>query len=588
MLAIKVNNEYLDLLPGTQMEVEENNSFLQFGDEVVGEYSFPFDVPNTAKNNRLLNYAGVIQKNVNNTGIDALVYDSGFQHSKGRLKFEKIQHNLNHGPNNRLSCYYLTGSSYFWQDVKDKNLRHIDLGGPRTFAWDNYNRNGSGFWGHIHQVVDAAPGTYDYAFYSAFTDDFDWENGGTDWVNVMTIVGGQPTFSQTNKRRDGSAKDSNTIVPFPYLKKVLVKAIEYVGWKVEGAILNDPQFQKITLQNLRAIDWAIYKTVSSFSLLIPRSSITFNLIDHLPDMSIATFLFALRKRFGWWYDIDKVNKIIRIKDLSDIAISDMKDMSSKASPLIPKTILTETKIYSVRNNTSSSAISLEGLVYDGEVNVASALPMPAEALYGHVYLIRTENNYAICEWNDSANFWQWEFYQANTGDVAPVGATDEIAGNSSVSAIERNPLNNYGDFMPVITGSGFWPGRNDDNQAQDIQLCFYYGRRNDVNGRSFPFASHHIYDGAGVLVGTWSLALLAKDTAGNEIGLYERKWKPFLERLRATEELEVTLYLNRNDLMALKYSDAIVINGVKMYIKQRKYVIPYKNVLTLTCIRITK
>jgi hypothetical protein len=176
MLGIKVNNEFLDLLPGTVLETEQNNPFLQFNDEIVGEYSLPIEVVANAKNLRLLNYAGLIQSKIDKKGIDAQVYHEGFQHSIGKLKVEKPTIHLNNGKRGRISCYYLMGISSFYQDAKNQRLKEINAGGVRTFTNDNFNRAGSGFWGHIHKVVDAPAGYgtsgYDYAFYPVLNNEY--------------------------------------------------------------------------------------------------------------------------------------------------------------------------------------------------------------------------------------------------------------------------------------------------------------------------------------------------------------------------------------------------------------------------------
>src|SRR5690348_5176953 len=111
MLGLEINGEFLDLDPDTTLELEQENPFLQFGDDVLGEYSFPFEVRSTEKNLRLLNYAGFLQKRIDNTGVDAKAYDGTIQHSIGKIKIEKPSVNVNHNHDGKMSCYYLPGSS---------------------------------------------------------------------------------------------------------------------------------------------------------------------------------------------------------------------------------------------------------------------------------------------------------------------------------------------------------------------------------------------------------------------------------------------------------------------------------------------
>ncbi len=166
MLGLSINNEFLDLDTNAQLELEQTNPFLQLADELVGDLSLPVDVKLNDKNLRLLNFAGLLQNKVDQAGIPVSVFDTGTQHSIGKLKIEKPKHDLNRVKDGSISLYYLSAFSNFAQDVKGIKLRSIDFGGDRTFAFSNYNRTGgTGFWQHLHAVVDAAPAIYDYAFY---------------------------------------------------------------------------------------------------------------------------------------------------------------------------------------------------------------------------------------------------------------------------------------------------------------------------------------------------------------------------------------------------------------------------------------
>ncbi|MGN6477250.1 MAG: hypothetical protein ACTHKV_08490 [Flavipsychrobacter sp.] len=593
MLEIKIGNEDLDLLPGTQLEIERENPFVQFDDKVVGEFSLPFTVPASPKNLRLLNYAGLLQARHNSSGVDAIVYDNGVQHSIGKVKIEKANIQLNRGDRGTISCYYLTGISRFYQEIKDKRLRDIDMGGDRTFSWDNYARNGSGFWGHIHKVIDAPAGYgssgYDYAFYPVANDDFTWTASTTTIesgvINNMQYGGGTVNFTHTG----ADNRDANIITPFPYLKYVLERIAAYIGWQFQGDVLNDPQFLKITLENNRAIDWAYYIPARIVILgndgYKPKPSVSFNLSNHLPDVTISEFLLALRNRFGWFLDIDKKGKILRIKNIQGIANSVIKDFSYQVNPVLVKTIRTETKIYSLATSQDSGAINLSGVAYQGDLTLKTELPAASEARYLHVYLVITENNYYICQQkDDAANVYEWQLYDYNIRDVIPDGTTDTIKTSALTTGVEK--YNDYLDLIPRWDEEGFWPGRNDEFGGSTIMLLFYYGLRQNKAGQPFPFASSHIYDSRGQQVGDWSLSFLGKKSDGTDVGIYALYFKKFLDTLTSTEELEVVLNLSLIDYLQLGFTDIISINNVRMYALKLKSSLPYKQQLTAECSRV--
>ncbi len=591
MLGFKIGDEDLELTPGTQLEIERNNPYLQFNDEIAGEFSMPFEFSATPKNTRLINYASLLQQRVDPSGIEAKCYDGGIQDSIGKIKIEKPQVDLNRSQNGKVSAFYLTGISYFFQDIKNKKLKDLDLGGDRQFANDNLNRNGSGFWGHIHDVVDAGTGYgttgYDYAFYPVKNLSYGYGvfqvQVDTQCMNYMKLVGGLPTFWPTGT--DG--KDSNVIVPMIYLSYLLKKIEALVGWRFEGDILNDPDFKKITLINSNAIDWAFfnpYRILMVLPVVLPRPIASFNLLNHIPDMTIGEFLAALKNRFGLSYDIEKREKVVRFKNLNTVAASGYKDMTAQAGPAVTKTILQQKKIYSLKTTEGRGAISLTGYVDMGAVNLGIELPAPTEARYLHVYLIRTENNYFVCERNEATDVWQWNLLAYNTGDYVPANATEEITTAALVPGLERVD-DTYLDLCPRWDELGWWPGRTDEI-SPPLVMTFYYGLRVNKFNKICPFASPHIYDSTGLQVGNWSLSFLGRKTDNTEVGLYEVNWKPFIDKLNTLETIDLLLYLTRNEFMQLKFSDVISVVGVRMYMAKIKYQLPYNGQVQLECSRI--
>jgi hypothetical protein len=583
MLGIKVNNEFLDLLPGTTLDTEQNNPFLQFNDEIVGEYSLPIEVVANAKNLRLLNYAGLIQSKIDKKGIDAQVYHEGFQHSIGKLKVEKPTIHLNNGKRGRISCYYLMGISSFYQDAKNQRLKEINAGGVRTFTNDNFNRAGSGFWGHIHKVVDAPAGYgtsgYDYAFYPVLNNEYG-RNPSVQFevMNSMEYTGGVlhfATVSSDNIR-------PNAICPFPYVKYVLQKAVESCGWRIEGDILNDPQFCKATMVNSLSINWAYGLEFGTLHIHI-HSPVKFNLADHLPDISIPEFLIALKNRFGWWYDFDKKNKTIKIKPLINVAQSNIKDLSKYANPVVTKKVNTEKKVYSLVAE-GGDVLNFTGVDLQGYLTSKTALPAAAEALASQVYLIVDENNYYICEADDTG-VWRWNIFVSGAGSYMPDGENESITTVSKLAPMAY--FSSYFDFIPQWDETGYFPGQSMDiDYSADFVLCFYYGVRNNRSGQPIPFGSHHIYDANDNQVGTWSMAFKAKKINGDEVGLYDLNFKTFLNTLTADEEFEATLNLPLVEFLKLNFSDIISINNVRMYVKVIKAQIPYKGSVSIEALRV--
>lgn len=588
MLGIEINGEFLDLLPGANLELQKENPFLQFNEKLIGEYSLPFQAPATPKNLRLLNYAAIIEKQTSNTGIDALLYDAAIQVGAGKVKIERASININKTSKGTISCYYLSAASGFWQDIKDIKLRDINTGGDISYPWAS---GGPGsFWEHIFNVVNGAVGDYNYAFFPVINMKWPSSVGVTSgeyYPPVMNRVYADGSNVRFYEQAMDLQVERNRIIPFPYLKHILVKTFEHVGWSAQGDILDDPDFIKITMLNFRAIDWAYVETGGP---VIYRDPVIFNLKDHLPDITISSFLIALMNRFGFWYDFDSATRKVTIRMLNDLTIGAVKNMTDKSSPLANKNIVQQRNIYAFRNrfvtDIADGAPNFKTIDYIGDVDKTTDLPTANSSRYGHVYLVREENNFYNCAQNPDDDIWQWWPYAYNIYDHEPDGANTDIFTDATTVGQER--LDSYFDLIPRIDNTGEWLGRTDtEPSAWGIHLAFYFGKRNNKSGDPVPYASHHLYDSQGYTLAAWSIAFRGQKTiTADQVGLYDLNWKPFIDMISGAEEIEHTLYLPMHEYLQLKFSDRVNVAGVNLFIKQIKSSIPYKGSVQCTSIRV--
>jgi hypothetical protein len=577
-LGITINNEPLDIAPGTKLELEQENPFIQFNEGIKGDFTLPFDLRATPDNLRLLDFPNLMQKKVNRNGIDCAIFDNGWQHSIGKLQIERPETNRNNLNHSRISCYYQSGVASFFQDIKELRMTEIDLGGNRTFVGGgNYALTGSHFWGHINEIANAAVNAADYAFYPVINKA--WQNSYGDQAAIMNHLvysGGNMQFNQKNP----GLFDANVIVPFPYLHYVLKKLATHIGWQIQGAILNDTDFRKITMVNFYAVDWA--KPVGPAWIIlggnIPmRDNVTINLQNHMPSMTVAEFLVALKNRFGWWYDFDRKNKIITINGLQQVISSTVKDFSRQASVVIQKKVPTEKKVYSLKNEFygeyANGSPSMSAINLQGSLNLKSSLPAAGVGNVGHVYLIRSENNYYVCRPGTAVNTYAWELYAYNVYDVTPDGATDEITTKATTLGSDYDAT--YQALVPRMDMNGVWIDRNDGSAEWGIHLLMYYGKQPNTVGTQYPFAGSGIYSTTGTQMAAWSLAFKCEDFAGNQVGLYDLAWKKILESIATPETFDISLELTKAEFLDLRFSDTIIIDGVKMYFQKVKSTVPF-------------
>jgi len=580
MLGIERNGEQLDLVPGTVLEMELENPFLEFTGVDAKQYSMPISIRATDKNLRLTDFWALPQTRVDYKGIDVKVSDDNEQHSIGKLKLEKSRHHLNRPESGTISMYYLTGVSALLQDIKNVNLRDADYGGVRSFPWLGFDENGSGFWAHITRIMRGAPNTADYAFFPVINKSFSSVIKAQS-VNQVARENGQPAFQ---KRIGGYG---NVFCPFPYLHYVIKRAMAHVGWRVEGAILNDPDFQKIVMVNFVGIMWCASDTF--WGLFPIQPNIKFNLKDHLPDMKITDFLIALKNRFGWWFDFDRRNKVLRIKEMKTTATGVVKDLTKYADPQLDRNQLSEKRIYSIKNTFvgGQQQPSFLNMTYKGWVMEEMYLPAPTDDQYGHYYLVARENRFYVLRLNDQ-NQLEWQVYDDNIYDYLPAGATQEITTAATTLGMDR--LDTYVDWAPRFDIAGFnpdiFPQTTSEGEPWGIHLVFHHGMQPNKNGHLYPYGSNYIYSSSGQQIGNWALTFECRTILGVDVGLYERQWKPVLSKFTTSEDFEIVLNLPRHLYLQLQFSDVIAIDGVRLYIKKMKTTVPYTDKVTLECSRI--
>lgn len=577
MLGIQIQGEFLELLPGTVIQLERNNPFLQLNESVTGSYSFPFTVKNTPLNNRLLNYGGVLQVEISNTGIDAIIFDNGLPLYKGKIKIEKTQHNLNGGSGD-ISCYFLTDISDFMQDAKGKNVKDADYGGPRQFQ-GAVNIWASTFGDHILDVMNGAPGAYDYAFFPVANNQW-----GDDPGPAITVMNN----CRINGGGDFQIELGGVYVPFPYLKYVLEKIAAYTGWTFAGDVLTDADFEKITLINFRSINWG--KCIDpagngGLGSFVMHGDIFFDIKDHVPDMEIPAFMLALKNRFGWWYDVDNNSKTITIKKLSDLVTVAVEDNTADMLPLVTKTILQESRLYALRCTDGFGGGNLTADdPYQGVVANVAALPTAAVGNVGHIYFVAHYNTYYICEQTGSSTY-AWAVLTANMYDYVPANATEEISTVAGTVGM-KDGVSATLTLIPELNSLGVFEGTDDVDRG--IHLCYFHGMQPKGPGSpdEYPYGSSHVYSPDGSVLANVALTYLCYLNDGTPVGLYDINWAAFLNLLTTTEELEGSMLLVPHRYMQLGFGNMRLVGGVRMFLKTISAQVPYNGRVEVAALRV--
>src|SRR4051794_25076919 len=145
MLRIKYNNEFIDISPQSEQELEANSPVFLV-DNVLAEYSTPITIIYSDKNARLLGpfFFSLSVKKKAKFAVE--LYKDNAYRCNATLMIESAA--INSSPRNaNASGYLLTGLSSFFSEINGKLLQDMDLGTwSKPHTTDAPYDNTDGYW----------------------------------------------------------------------------------------------------------------------------------------------------------------------------------------------------------------------------------------------------------------------------------------------------------------------------------------------------------------------------------------------------------------------------------------------------------
>lgn len=617
MIGIKKGSEYLDLLPNTQIQRERSSPvFLEQTDEgkdgIPGEISYPFTLPLSDTNLRLLGFPDMLPK-VKQRQHDVVLEDAGMQISGGKLVLDSVNANLSKNNVGNINSHLLSNISEFWQRVQAKKLSELQLGGERSFTWAGYSLVSDGFWKHVHDTwaYDNADDG-DYVFDPIGCEDYRTE-GEVTWIN------GWKEFSGAIEL----AREENylSLCPQPFLVYVLRQVFEEHGYTLEGDILDDPDFKQICFESYKAVDWAVPTFDGPYSsptiTLAPRSTIYIRLNEHVPPvMTIGEFLVELQKLLPISFVINDRAKVCRVVLLSSLVNAGARDRTADFAPGYSLSFDTvgETRVYGFeRNDDNENTYEVTEDEYDfqGSVDSLTDLPAADASTQNQMYYVRYLNAYFACinfAQISTSTFYLWLRVGHNVGSYLTGNQTDTISSNIAVSPISEQKIftgGTLGDvwgYFIAAKRKGNWfamgTGYNDADQ-QDLEftpwparIFFHRGKKAFSAGGTMPLATNGIYNfnsdyplvASHDQVGEWSLSYTVGD--GN-YGLIETFWSKWLPVLELNEIIKGRLYLKFHEYLQWDWSQVLLIQNTPYLIKKITEILPYLGYIDIEAQRIS-
>jgi hypothetical protein len=287
-----LDSESLDLAAETEVQLEITNPLFET-DKLPGTLIYPFTVPNTPKNRRLLAFPGYLAAaGVRNQLFVCDLYLLGVRWRRGQLSVVRRS----------AEGFELS----FKTDVGDVSTALTDVQ-LSALPWPTV------------PLVLAAGGAWPAQLYalptvvnSLFVPEAD-----------VATLGYQGLI---NAYQSGAYDAAQPVVPMLYLRTVLEQVAAFVGYTLAGSFFDDAELQSLVLYANQAVDVA--------SGQVP-------LAGQLPDQSVPACLVAIRALLCQCWLFDPVQKVLTIDALRDVLASpeyvDWSDQAEAAYEWAPNT-----------------------------------------------------------------------------------------------------------------------------------------------------------------------------------------------------------------------------------------------------------
>lgn len=264
MIKIEIANENLDLGKVSVTFELTSPIFNQ-----IGSFSYPFTIPATPKNKRILSFPGRINKHVTNSHeFDAKIYLQGMLWKIGSLVVDET------GLLD-IKCHFTVEEGYFYNLIKEIMLNQVYLGGDH-YTEDIYITDR---WQKTYPEVEWTLFTiYDPNFYDSLDSNGFYGSYINQWYNSSQQWG----------------IENNTLVPFIFLNYVILNILDHLDLNVDkNDIFNNSNLKNLVLINLISL-CEIYTDGENVENRIPA---TYNLKNHVPKKSLHEFFSFLERQF---------------------------------------------------------------------------------------------------------------------------------------------------------------------------------------------------------------------------------------------------------------------------------------------------
>ena len=358
----------------------------------------------------------------------------------------------------------------------------------------------------------------------------------------------------------------NIITPFPYLAYLIKRIAYHFNLKIENNPFENELKYVVLINHFCENEFLSDNT----KLITPKQG--FNLQDHVPDMTIYDFLKNLCNLFGLGYEVNNERSTIAFNFLDDIIknkeFEDISHLVVDEIQVIESDVKGAKIMYKVPTNDKyfSNVNDLEGLVFKGILNTYFDLPNPGTL--NDCYFVKLSNAYYAWKYNPDTYQFGWVIHSYNYIRVKEIGEDQKEISPELVPVMMKYVIKDdtLGApegrqwLIPASHQAGRFEGAPETFQTKwQGLLSYYHGMFPSYPSGTYPFGSPDIYDLWGNPIPGLELSL----KLDGENGIYEKKWKRYLEWRSTAIPVRVKIIPDRKFLQNLLFSKKKMINGVK-------------------------
>jgi hypothetical protein len=367
-------------------------------------------------------------------------------------------------------------------------------------------------------------------------------------------------------------------VPMPYFVGILKKAIESTGYKLTGKFTDDTDVKKLIIVNNYALDSMVYNAADptnthASNIYINTWSDFINLANHVPEISIADFLNAVKNFFHLGVFVDDVSRSVELVPLetviTDTASDDLTPITLRAGKEVD---FNSGRGYTLKipdnlnDDVTARAIPLTGTVKDPVASTAALAALTDQA-NGDIRLVTDLDQYYQCTrlFDGTVYTFQWNYFSENYQDYKNGDGATEIPisiGTLLLQSVQQPGLGT--DWLvPDMAGPGSTQYFDIGINKMPFTLLSYHGMQDDSGSSPYPLASSSYKDYAGSDVGDLSLKPYNAVNA-----VYEKYYKSWIDFLNRTRPVTRVVQFDLAGLTTLNMRRKKRIEGVQLLVSK--------------------